>query len=512
MKTQIIQLEPHDDVVSTRDKMGWSQTSRILLVWPTKGRLLERRLDLVLLQRHSFLLGAQLALVTQEAEILYNAHELGIPAFDNTKKAQSARWRVGRKRRPRSFRRKPLPDLEELRDLAHPREGKWRDKPVVRISVFIISFLAVMAVLGALLPSSQISLSPTTKIQQIKLPVTASKDYSTLNLTGELPAHTISVVVEAQGSITTTGQIAVPQFPATGYVQFTNLTDHTVRIPSGTVVSTLGANPFRFTTTQAGLVVTGPGTTANVPVKALTPGSQGNLKSNSLQAIDGSLGLELSVTNPSDTFGGTDQPAPAPAPGDRTQLYNRLFTALRKTAANELELSASSTNEAISLQTGDFPILPTLTFSHILEQTYDPPSSGQNQPAEQLHLTLRLEFNALAVSDQDLNDLARPVLEANLPAGYLALPGTIQIQHLTTPELDSSGVAHWQIQFSQTLQTLISPERVIRTVQGKPVTRALKDMVDQLPLQALPKIRVEPAWWPYLPVLPLRISITTGTE
>jgi len=65
MKTQLIQLDPSDDVISVRDKMGWSQTSRILLVWPEHGQILSRRLDLLLLQRHSTTLGAQLALVTQ---------------------------------------------------------------------------------------------------------------------------------------------------------------------------------------------------------------------------------------------------------------------------------------------------------------------------------------------------------------------------------------------------------------------------------------------------------------
>jgi hypothetical protein len=45
MKTQIIQLESHDDIISIRDKMGWSQTSRILLVWPEKKT--QPALDLV---------------------------------------------------------------------------------------------------------------------------------------------------------------------------------------------------------------------------------------------------------------------------------------------------------------------------------------------------------------------------------------------------------------------------------------------------------------------------------
>ena len=507
MKTQIIQLEAHDDTVSTREKMGWSQTSRIVLVWPVRGMVLDRRLDLVLLQRHAASLGAQLALVTRNEEILFHARELGIPTFDSKKKAQAARWRVGRRRRLRLVRRAPRPDLEELRKLAHPREAEWRNRPDVRLSVFLISLLALLAVLAALLPSSQITLSPDTQLQQITLPVTASTRFTVANLAGELPAHPISVVVEARGNITTTGQVPVPQFPSTGSVKFTNLTEHAVAIPLGTMVTTLGDEVIRFATTQSGLVDAGPGESTSLPVKAVTPGSQGNLPANSLQAIDGPLGLELSVTNTFVTSGGIDQPARAPAPMDRTLLYNQLFATLRKTAAKELELRADSGGESSALSDDDFPIPVTLQFKRILEQTYDPPAAVQNQPAEQLHLTLRLEFEALAVSGQDLDGLALPVLDANLPSGYRPLPGTVKIQHLSSPALDTAGDAHWQVQFSRTLQNDLSQDRVVRIVKGKPVARAVKDMLAQLPLQSLPVIRQEPAWWPYLPVLPMRITI-----
>ena len=96
MKTQIIQLEAYDDTVSVRDKMGWGQTSRILLVWPAQGRPLDRRLDLVLLLRHSLALGAQLGLVTQDSQVRLTALELSIPVFKNLRQAQTGRWRVGR--------------------------------------------------------------------------------------------------------------------------------------------------------------------------------------------------------------------------------------------------------------------------------------------------------------------------------------------------------------------------------------------------------------------------------
>ena len=111
MKTYILRLEPHDDLVSTRDKMGWAKDSRILVVWPEGKVLLNRRLDLILLQRFSRLLGSQLALVTRDPEIHYFAPRLGIPVFRSLNKAQGQHWRV-----PRRFRR-----FQELAEAPAPR-------------------------------------------------------------------------------------------------------------------------------------------------------------------------------------------------------------------------------------------------------------------------------------------------------------------------------------------------------------------------------------------------------
>jgi hypothetical protein len=69
LKTQLIPLETHDDVISIRDKMSWAKTPRMLLVWPAKGRVDVRPLDLTLLRRHATSLGAELGLVTRDAEI-----------------------------------------------------------------------------------------------------------------------------------------------------------------------------------------------------------------------------------------------------------------------------------------------------------------------------------------------------------------------------------------------------------------------------------------------------------
>ncbi len=116
MKTYILRLEPHDDLVSTRDKMGWAKDSRILLVWPENKALLNRRLDLILLQRHSRSLGSQLALVTRDPEVHYFAPRLGIPVFRSLHKAQGQHWRV-----PRRFRR--FQEMADRPDL----QGKLED-------------------------------------------------------------------------------------------------------------------------------------------------------------------------------------------------------------------------------------------------------------------------------------------------------------------------------------------------------------------------------------------------
>ena len=46
MKTQIITLESHDDLISVRDKLSWAKTPRILLVWPKYEDVTLRLLDL----------------------------------------------------------------------------------------------------------------------------------------------------------------------------------------------------------------------------------------------------------------------------------------------------------------------------------------------------------------------------------------------------------------------------------------------------------------------------------
>ncbi|MCK5316254.1 MAG: hypothetical protein KAJ53_14065, partial [Anaerolineales bacterium] len=253
MKTQIIQLEPHDDTISVRDKMGWSQTGRVMLVWPTRGHLMNRRLDLVLILRHSQTLGVQIALVTKDPEVRFQAHSLGIPVYKTVRKAQQARWR-------RPSKRKYIPSQEEeerrdrvlsvdqiLADPPHRKREAPKLSPPVRIGVFALGVLAVLAIAAVLLPSAEVSIVPETKRQEVSLTVSATESINKIKLTGILPIRTINRIVEGRGSTQTTGEVNIPTDFATGEVTFRNLTDQSITIPAGTVVSDADSS-HRFST------------------------------------------------------------------------------------------------------------------------------------------------------------------------------------------------------------------------------------------------------------------------
>jgi len=498
MKTQIIQLNNHDDYISVRDKMSWSQTGRILLVWPEQGRILNRRLDLVLLKRHCATLGAQIALVTQDSEVRFYAYELSIPVFDSLRLAQDVHWRSARRRKLRPRRQSPRPDLEAMRQNSHPKSPAWLEHPVNRIVLFGVSVLALLALAAFLLPGARLTLTPKVKLQEVTLPVLADPSIKSVILTGSLPTYSISVMVEGRDNLPTNGHVLIPDKVAIGGVEFTNLTDHAVFIPAGTVISSLGADPVRFITSQSGEVAAGPGQTTTLPARALEPGTSGNLPEGSLVAIEGELGLSLSVNNPNPTHAGSDASALAPTIIDRANLYDQLIATLQNAAMTDMQAT---------LPAADTLITPTLQLIGTLDETYSP---AEGEPGNQLSLSLRLEFQAQVVSSDNLNTLVTPILDASLPQGYTPIPETLFIIQLGSPVLGEDGFAHWSIYAQRKLRAEIPEALAVNLAYGQTVAEASHRLVDSLPLAGAPQIDLSPAWWPRLPFLPLRVQVVTS--
>jgi hypothetical protein len=281
VKTRIITLESHDDLISVRDRMSWAKTPRILLVWPKYEKVSLRQVDLKVLQRHALALGAQLGLVTRTRRVRADAEELQIPVFESAGQAQRVAWPKPRRRRRITWH-PPARDLREKRSQLPAVEEAWRAHPAVRVSAFLIGVLAVLTLVALFIPRAQITLKPVSKMQSLVLPVTASPSVEMVFITGSVPAREKRIVVEGSKTVVVTGEAVIPQSKAKGAVEFRNLTQQAVSVPAGTVVQ--NAEGIRFVTTDEGELEAGVGETLELPIEAVDGGVAGNLEAETISA------------------------------------------------------------------------------------------------------------------------------------------------------------------------------------------------------------------------------------
>lgn len=508
MKTQIIRLETHDDAISVKDKMGWGQTARILLVWPARSQILNRRLDLVFLQRHSSSVGAQLALVSRDADVRYYAKILNIPVYASIREAEDRHWRKSRRQRRKmaagtnkinikkrgSRKIEGKTSLETLREKIRPKPVGWLSHPAARLAFFTLGVVGVLAIGAILLPSAEIHLTPKTDSQNITIPVAASPKFEDVDLSGAVPARTVSVIVEGRDQIDSTGNIYIPDQTASGSVIFTNLTDQEILIPAGTVVSTLGEEEISFTTLEDSAAPPD-AESETVMVAANIAGITGNVPAEAIVAIEGPLGLNLTVYNPEKSLGGTGRLAPAPLKGDYLGLHEKLLGELLASALVELEQNLATTD--LLLATDDANFTP-------IEETYTP---VEIQPADQLQLTLRIAYEAQIASGVDLKNLGKSVLEANLPENYVSLPETIDINHRTSTIRRQEDQMHWEMDVGWQIRATVDPLEAIKLALWQSPEQAAIALYENLPLQTAPEIKITPSWWPRLPILPFRVKV-----
>jgi hypothetical protein len=505
MKSQIIQLEPHDDIISTRDKLVAAQATRVILVWPERKRsILNRKLDLVRLQRHSAQLGVQLGLVTSQREVRLLAEEIGIPVFKSLRSAQTNRWRLDRRRSPK---RKLTVEPARRTEIRQPRikqEPGWSQKPLARLLLFGISLIAVLAVIVVILPSAEILVLPEQEMVEVNLTVRANPDLEQPLLAGELPIQTGTIIVEGRNFKTATGSIRIPEKPATGRIEFTNLTEEAVEVPAGTVVTTLESPGVRFMTTELIVVPARIGATKSAKIQAQVPGSSGNLASRKILAIEGPLGLRLRTENTIPTSQGSDRIAIAPTEADRDTLKNQLVSSLTKSAANELQERIPQDGVVT-----DFPLLTSLEFQRVVEEVYSP---SPDQPADQIDLLLRLEFSYKYIQTSHLQAFAQPILNASTPEGYVPVPETTRIYHEQPSQIDDQEFITWDLTLRQHVQKDVLTNQIAWLSRGLPVRAAIAKLQTEQQFAEPPGIKVSPSWWPLMPFLHYRIHIIIGSR
>lgn len=491
MKTKIITLESHDDLISVRDKLSWAKTPRILLVWPKYEKVTLRLLDLKVLQRHADSLGAHLGLVTRRMNVRRDAESLGIPVFKTTSAAQKNLWPDSAPRTQR-IPKNPRRDLREMRDSIYQKEPAWRTSLLGRVLTFTAGVTAILVVAGIFVPRAAVTLYPESQTQSITIPVNAGPSIESISLTGDIPAKTISVTVDAEQVLTVTNQIAIPKTKAKGIARFTNLGEKEVEIPAGTVISTLDL--IRYITLNDTLLPAGVDKFVEVQIEALEAGSHGNAEPERITIVEGLLGLSATVTNPELISGGTDTKSIGASEEDRTELREVVMENLRSSAEAQM---------LTRINTNDLLLLDTLEVVKIQQEEFSPPEGHAGNP---LVLKMQVEFSANYISHEDLNQLVSSTLNATTPQGFSPF-GELTFKPLAEPVTDSTGVTHFELEAAQVTLRDVDPMRVFSTIRGHNPARAENELMSALELRDNPQITISPSWWKWMPLIPFNISV-----
>jgi hypothetical protein len=495
MKTRIITLESHDDLISVRDRMSWAKTPRILLVWPRYEKVNLRQVDLKVLQRHAASLGAQLGLVTRARRVRADAEALQIPVFQSTGQAQRVPWPKPRRAHARWVHRAPRKDLREQREQVRVREAAWRTHPVTSIVAFLVGVLSVLVLVALFIPRAEVRLHPESQRQSIILPVTASRSAKSVFITGTIPAYEKRLVLDGTHSVAVTGEAVAPQSKAQGEVVFRNLTQQAVTIPAGTILRTV--DNIRFVTTRRGVLEAGVDETIVLPIEAVEGGRAGNVEAESIVIVEGGLGTSVVITNPEPTSGGRQVPSVQASERDRQRARDELMDMLADEARLQFESEAGP---------GDILFEDTFAVTQILLEEFDPPPGATGT---RLTLELQVEFSILYASQADLDQLATLALNASIPVGFIPASTDVSITTVTEPVSNSSGTARWRVRVERQLIRQIDQRQITHMIQGIPSQRAQLLLQQNLPLDGAPQITLAPTWWPWVPIVPFRISVIT---
>jgi hypothetical protein len=346
------------------------------------------------------------------------------------------------------------------------------------------------------IPRAQVVLHPESEIQRILIPVRASPSVESVFVTGSVPAREKRVIVDGSHSAIVTGKAVAPQSNARGFVVFRNLTQQGVTIPAGTVVRTADAPAVRFATTREADLEEGVGAQLEIPVEAVEGGRAGNVEAETIVVVEGPLGLSLSVTNPEPLTGGREVPSVQASDADRERAKKELMRKLETEALSQL---------AGELERGDVLFEDTFEASQILSEMYDPPPGAAGT---KLTVTMQVEFASLYASASDLTELAWLALNASLPSGFLpAASETLILKPVTDPIRNDDGFIRWNVRAERHIVREVSTPQVTQMIQGVGSRRAQSLLEDGLPLEDSPRITLTPQWWPWVPIVPFRISV-----
>jgi len=515
-------------VEALRRRLARSDARRILLELPDGWWELDNLARLRLLQRQALIRRQELALITRHLETRKAAQQLGIPVFSSLDAAaRRPEWRMDPPlplvdpRHPERGLPEPPPwratvdgpgaTPEVIRQAARPNLHKARQKRIqaeqryrrpaplwLRVAGYSIFGLLILALLAGftlfILPAATVTVVPGQREAAVTVELTGQPGLLVPDpIQGLVPARLVETYLELTGSIPTSGREQRPAEKATGQVVFTNLGRQTVRIPAGTILSTSTGERVEFRTTEPAELPGPPGTRVTVPIEALEPGIQGNVRGNTITTVSGGLNFQVQVTNPEPTGGGRSDLVAVVKQEDKDALLDQLYAQAQAQAPEKLQAELH----------GDEWLPPASVRTFIVAQFFD---RFNDEPAEELNLTLRVLAQGVAVDQEATQELAFQALEDSVPERAKLVADSIV--YLVDPAVEMNGQAvNFRVTARGNYVIPIDVREMRSAIAGLTPEEAAQVLHQRWLLAGEPQFYLDPSWKKSLPSIPTRIQV-----
>lgn len=467
---QIVRLTPDADLAGLRERLAHIQEQMVILVVPNNAPLLRRAVNARLLRRYADQMNLSVHVVTRDRASEAALRGVGLPVHHALSsvplKRSGALTRADLKETP------GLPPVRWYRRLFSL--GLW----LIALA-FLAAGAAAVTLAGVIVaPTASIRLAPATDTMTVVLDLTASSQIRVLDSdVGEIPARPVQVLIEDTGQVQTTGSKPAPDQPAKGTVVFANRSMAAVTIPVSTTVRTATGVSLRFRTEEEATLPAGSLATVRVPVKAVDPGSTGNIKAGAINIVEGGLSFQVSVINDEEMKGGSEKQARYATLQDRNSLRDAVLQKIRARSYSEL-------SKAI----GPRDVLPeqTLTVS-INETSFDKPLEGIG---DYLTGKVRATVSGLVLDDDDLGKVVTARLAEMERPGFRMLLDDIAYGAPSKVSY-TDGVVSLQLTATARSQAQISSRDVQRLAAGKDASAVAAEIARRYNLAHAPAIALQ---------------------
>ena len=504
MATNPIYVETEEEIPELVERLRRYHGEETMLVLPQRSRIGQSRFNFQLLRNYSARLGKRVTVVCDDPAVQRMASESGFPVYGAVgpmgegiaSEAEAPppprRWWQHREAAATTHVGVGAPPRLLTKTATELRPGRLF-LYVTAVTLIVVGLFAALV----FIPSASVTLVAQAQ------PFTES-NVEIQAQPGKAPIRVRMVTISRSNSqgFKTTGLISVPLAPATGQVVYTNnfatptcpgrdCGSPGIAIPYGQRL--MNTNQLEFAQTSGNTIVPWGGT-ATANVIAVTPGTAGNVGSNTITQIENNPynPNRLTVTNPQATGGGTDPSStPIMQESDFDAARAQLEQSIHQSIAQALSTSGQpgeKLSENIIYGPPQYTTdhqpndkVPSFTGTMTVSAEGDFYIDSDVQKAFQQYLVQRVPNNSQLLTESPVA-VSYSLLTA-AKGGYLTFVGTASAY--IAPQLN---------------------EQQIRSdIVGRPLTQA-RFYLQRLPIRSV-AIKEQPIALPLMPLLVNRITL-----